>query len=60
MIKIIGDEYRIYGLIIVKIAKKITNLDYELSNTTFELPNDTFAQSPNVSKNVSSFLFREY
>jgi len=36
MIKIIGNHYRIYDLIIVKIAKKKLVLDYELSNATFE------------------------
>jgi hypothetical protein len=43
MIKIIGDNYEIYGLIIVKIAKKLLMLDYGLSNATFETPNHAFA-----------------
>jgi hypothetical protein len=43
MIKIIGDNYRIYGLIIIKIAKKSLVLDYGLSNATFETPNHVFA-----------------
>jgi hypothetical protein len=34
MIKSIGDNYRIYGLIIVKIAKESLVLDYGLSNAT--------------------------
>jgi hypothetical protein len=47
MIKSIGDNYRIYGLIIVKIAKKSLVLDYGLSNATFETPNHAFAQCRN-------------
>jgi hypothetical protein len=43
MIKSIGDNYRIYGLIIVKIVKTSLVLDYELSNATFESPNHLFA-----------------
>jgi hypothetical protein len=43
MIKIIVDNYRIYGLIIVKTAKKSLELDYGLLNATFETPNHTFA-----------------
>jgi hypothetical protein len=43
MIKSIGDNYRVYGLIIVKIAKKLLMLDYGLSNATFETPNHAFA-----------------
>jgi len=39
MIKSIRDNYRIYGLIIVKIAKKSIMLDYGLSNATFETTN---------------------
>jgi hypothetical protein len=42
MIKIIGDNYRTYGLIIVKIAKNSLMLDYGLSNATFETPNHAF------------------
>ncbi len=45
MIKNIGDNYRIYGLIIVKIAKKIIS---GLSNATFETPNHVL---PNVKIN---------
>jgi hypothetical protein len=46
MIKSIGDYYRIYDLIIVKIAqKKSLVLDYELSNATFEPLNHAFALS---------------
>jgi hypothetical protein len=44
MIKSIGDNYRIYGLIIVKTAKKLVVLDYGLSNATFNTPNHGFAQ----------------
>jgi hypothetical protein len=42
MIKSIGDNYKIYGLIIVETAKKSLVLDYELSNATFETPNHAF------------------
>jgi hypothetical protein len=34
----------IYGLIIVRTAKKSLMLDYGLSNTTFEPPNHAFTQ----------------
>jgi hypothetical protein len=44
MIKSIGDNYKIYGLIIVKTAKKSLMLDYGLSNATFETPNHGFTQ----------------
>jgi hypothetical protein len=47
MIKSIGDKYRIYGLIIVKIVKKSLMLDYGLSNATFETLNHVFAQCKN-------------
>ncbi len=41
-----GDNYRIYGLIIIKIAKKKTlMLNYGLSNATFEPPNHAFTQT---------------
>jgi hypothetical protein len=43
MIKNIGDNYRIYGLIIIKTAEKSLVLDYRLSNATFETPNHGFA-----------------
>jgi hypothetical protein len=43
MIKNIRDNCRIYGLIIVKTAKKSLVLDYGLSNATFETPNHAFA-----------------
>jgi hypothetical protein len=43
MIENIGDSYRIYGLIVVKIAKTSLVLDYGLSNATFESPNHVFA-----------------
>jgi hypothetical protein len=42
MIKSMGDNYRTYGLIIVKTAKKPLVLDYGLSNTTFEPLNHAF------------------
>jgi hypothetical protein len=45
MIKSIRDNYRIYGLIIVEIAKKLIFLDYGLSNTTFEALNHAFTQN---------------
>jgi hypothetical protein len=45
MIKNIGDNYRIYGLIIFETAKKLIFLDYELSNTTFEALNHAFTQN---------------
>jgi hypothetical protein len=44
MIKSIGDNYRIYNLIIVKTTKKSLVLDHGLSNATFEAPNHAFAQ----------------
>jgi hypothetical protein len=43
MIKSIGDTYKFYGLIIVKIIKKSLMLDYGFSNGTFEPPNHVFA-----------------
>ncbi len=43
MIKNIGVNYRIYGLIIIKTTKKSLMLDYGLSNTTFEPLNHAFA-----------------
>jgi hypothetical protein len=43
MVKIIRDNYRIYGLIIVKTAKKSLVLDYGHPNATFETPNHAFA-----------------
>jgi hypothetical protein len=42
MIKSIGDNYRIYGLIIVKTIKKLLVLNYGLSNATFETLNHVF------------------
>jgi hypothetical protein len=42
MIKSIGDNYRIYGLIIVKLVKKLLMLNYGFSNTTFEPFNYVF------------------
>jgi hypothetical protein len=43
MIKSIRDNYRIYGLIIIKTSKKSLMLDYGFSNATFETPNHVFA-----------------
>jgi hypothetical protein len=43
MIKNIGDNYKIYGLIIVKTIKTTLMLNYGLSNATFETPNHVFA-----------------
>jgi hypothetical protein len=42
MIKNIGVNYRIYGLIIVKTIEKSLMLDYGLSNATFEPFNQAF------------------
>jgi hypothetical protein len=43
MIKSIGDNYKIYGLIIIKTTKKSSLvLDYGLSNAIFEPPNHAF------------------
>jgi hypothetical protein len=41
--KNIEDNYKIYGLIIVKTTKKLLVLDYGLLNATFEAPNHAFA-----------------
>jgi hypothetical protein len=43
MIKNIGDNNRIYDLIMVKIAKKSLMLNYGLSNTIYEKPTHAFA-----------------
>jgi hypothetical protein len=46
MIKSIGDNYRIYGSIILKkLQKKLLMLNYGLSNATFEPPNHAFTLS---------------
>jgi len=50
MIKNIGDNYRIYGLIIVKIAKTLLVLDYGFSNASFETLNHAFAQQKRMLK----------
>jgi hypothetical protein len=42
MIKGIGDNYKIYGLTIIKIAKKITSGRLWTFNATFEPPNHAF------------------
>jgi hypothetical protein len=58
MIKNIGDNYRIYGLITVKIVKKSIMLDYGLSNAIFEPPNHAFAQTfSSIIKSVPKFLY---
>ncbi len=55
MIKSIGGNYSIYGLIIVKTIKKNhLVVDYGFSNTTFEPPNHVFAQTHNCTH---GFLF---
>jgi hypothetical protein len=46
MSKSIEDNYRIYGLIIVKSAKKLLVSDNGLSNATFETPNHAFTPKP--------------
>jgi len=51
MIKNIEDNYKFYGLVIIKIAKKIVVLDYGLSNATFETPNHAFAHLWSFSEN---------
>jgi hypothetical protein len=43
MIKSIGGNYWVYGLIIVKLQKHLPMLDYELSNATFDPLNYAFA-----------------
>jgi len=45
MIKNIGDNYRIYGLIIFEIAKNLILLNCGLSNTSFEALNHAFTQN---------------
>jgi hypothetical protein len=43
MIKNVADNYRIYGLIIVKITNTLLVLNYGFSNATFETSNHAFA-----------------
>jgi hypothetical protein len=57
MIKNIGDNYRIYGLIIVKTAKKLLMLDYGLSNATFETPNHAFTLCQTFEK-IIYYIFK--
>jgi hypothetical protein len=52
MIKNIRDNYRIYGLIIVKTVKKSLVFDYGLSNATFGPSNHFFTLNKVVGKNV--------
>jgi hypothetical protein len=47
MIKIIGDNYKFYGLIIIKTTKKSLVLDYGFSNATFETTCHVFALEAN-------------
>jgi hypothetical protein len=47
MIKKTGDNYRNYGLIIVKTIKKLHVFDYGLSKDTFETSNHTFTHQEN-------------
>jgi len=47
MTKSIGKNNTIYGLIIIKIAKKSLVLDYGLSNVTFETLNHVFSLEVN-------------
>ncbi len=55
-IKSIGDNYRIYGLIIVKTIKKLLMIDYGLSNATFEPPNHVFTHGESeFDQNVLTF-----
>jgi hypothetical protein len=56
MIKSIGDNYKIYGLIIVKIIKKSLMLDYGFSNATFEPPNHVFALEGLVINNQGEWV----
>jgi len=49
------DNYRIYGLIIVKTARKLLMLDYGFSNTTFEPPDHVFALIPNMMSTFAQF-----
>jgi hypothetical protein len=58
MIKIIGDNYRIYGLIIVKIVKKSLVLDYGLWNATFEIPNHVFSLDIILTTNNQQHLLK--
>jgi hypothetical protein len=63
MIKSIGDNYGIYGLIIVKIKKtKSLMLDHELSKTTFEPANHAFTFLPPhcASSHDATFTFIFY
>jgi len=55
MIKSIGDNYRFYGLIIVKTTKTSLMLDYGLSNAIFDTPNHPFALD--LSCNHDPLLF---
>jgi len=48
MIKSIGDNYRIYGLIIVKTTKKLLMLNYGLSNAIIEPFNHAFTHFKKV------------
>jgi hypothetical protein len=54
------DNYRIYGLIIVKIARKLLVLDYGFSNTTFEPPNRVFTLIPNMMSTFAQFNLKSH
>jgi hypothetical protein len=56
MIKSIGGNYRSYGLIIVKIAKKSLVLDYGFLDATFETPNHAFALPICIPTFIHCFL----
>jgi hypothetical protein len=49
------DNYRIYGLIIVKTEKNLLVLDYGLSNATFETPNHAFAHYWSIMVKIQLF-----
>jgi hypothetical protein len=55
MIEIIRDNYRIYGLIIVKITKRLLVLDYGFSNVTFETPNRAFTHETIEAPNDNDY-----
>jgi hypothetical protein len=51
MIKKIEDNYKFYGLVIIKTTNFFVVLDYGLSNATFETPNHTFTHLWSFSEN---------
>ncbi len=61
MIKNIRDNYRIYGLIIVEIAKIIDSVRLNgLSNVTFEPPNHAFTHHVNGGGNCVVIIIVPY